>query len=241
MWSVPSYIENLQPYKAGKPIDEVQRELGLNHVIKLASNENPLGASPRAIDAMKLAMSGLHLYPNGGFDLRTALAKRFNLSIDNVIAGSGSEAIMLNIIRTFLAPGDEVITTEAAFIGFQVLAHASGTSYRTVPYDNWRYNLSAIADLVTDRTRLIYLANPNNPTGTMFTQEEFDRFYRRIPNDLLIILDEAYFEYACADPNYPDSLQYRYDNVITLRTFSKIYGLAGSVSVTASLIPVSSL
>jgi histidinol-phosphate aminotransferase len=225
--SVPSYIESLQPYKAGKPIDEVKRELGLRHVIKLASNENPLGASPCALDAMTRALHDLHLYPNGGYDLRVALAERYKLTIDNVITGSGSEAIMLNIIRTFLAPGDEVITTEAAFIGFQVLAHASGTAYRTVPYDNWRYDLPAIAKLVTDRTKLIYLANPNNPTGTMFTQAEFDTFYRSVPNDLLIILDEAYFEYACADPAYPDSLHYRYDNVITLRTFSKVYGLAG--------------
>ena len=227
MRSIPSYIESLQPYKAGKPIDEVKRELGLRHVIKLASNENPLGASPSAMEAMKRAMGELHLYPNGGADLRAALAERFNLSAGNVITGSGSEAIMLNILRTFLAPGDEVITTEAAFIGFQVLAHAAGTSYRTVPYRDWRYDLPAIADLVTGRTKLIYLANPNNPTGTMFTEAEFDQFYKRIPSEVLIILDEAYFEYAAADPSYPDSLHYRYDNVITLRTFSKIYGLAG--------------
>jgi histidinol-phosphate aminotransferase len=225
--SVPTYIASLKPYKAGKPIDEVKRELGLRHVIKLASNENPLGASPRAIEAMTHAMNDLQLYPNGGYDLRVALAKRYNVSVDSVIPGSGSEAIMLNILRTFLAPGDEVITTEAAFIGFQVLAHASGTVYRTVPYDNWRYDLPAIAGLVSERTKLIYLANPNNPTGTMFTRDEFDRFYSRIPKDLLIILDEAYYEYACDNPAYPDSLHYRYDNVITLRTFSKIYGLAG--------------
>ncbi len=224
---LPPYIRTLQPYKAGKPIDEVKRELGLTHVIKLASNENPLGPSPRALEAMRRSMADVHLYPNGGYDLRVALAQRYNMKIENVITGSGSEGIMLNILRTFLCPDDEVLTTEAAFIGFQVLAHASGARYRTVPYRSWTYDLPAILRALTPSTKLIYLANPNNPTGTYFTRDAFDAFYREVPRDVLIILDEAYFEYASMLGDYPDSLRYRYDNVITLRTFSKIYGLAG--------------
>jgi histidinol-phosphate aminotransferase len=134
---------------------------------------------------------------------------------------------MSNIIRTFLCDEDEVLTTEAAFIGFQVLARSRGVTYRTVPYRKWHYDLPALADQINDHTKIIYLANPNNPTGTIFTKQEFDTFYKRVPERVLIILDEAYFEYARDNPLYPDSMQYRYDNVITLRTFSKIYGLAG--------------
>ena len=224
---VPPYIESLQPYKAGKPIEEVKRELGLQHVVKLASNENPLGSSPVALEEMQRHLTDLHYYPNGGFDLRVVLAEKFNLKIENVIAGSGSEGIMSNIIRTFLCDEDEVLTTEAAFIGFQVLARSRGVAYRTVPYRNWHYDLPALADQINDRTKIVYLANPNNPTGTIFTKQEFDAFYKRVPERVLIILDEAYFEYARDNPLYPDSMNYRYDNVITLRTSSKIYGLAG--------------
>jgi histidinol-phosphate aminotransferase len=134
---------------------------------------------------------------------------------------------MSNIIRAFLCDDDEVLTTEAAFIGFQVLAKSRGVAYRTVPYKSWHYDLETLAAAANERTKIIYLANPNNPTGTIFTRQEFDRFYKHVPERVLIILDEAYFEYAKDNPRYPDSMHYRYDNVITLRTFSKIYGLAG--------------
>ncbi len=224
---VPPYIESLQPYKPGKPIDEVQRELGLQRVIKMASNENPLGPSPLAIEEMLKHAGNLHLYPNGGYDLRAALAKRFHLKIENVIAGSGSEGVMSNIIRTFLCDDDEVLTTEAAFIGFQVLARSRGVRYRAVPYHDWRYDLEGISHEINEHTKIIYLANPNNPTGTIFTKQEFESFHKKVPERVLIILDEAYFEFAQGNPAYPDSMHYRYDNVITLRSFSKIYGLAG--------------
>jgi len=224
---VPPYIESLRPYEAGRAIEEVQREYGLTTVSKLASNENPLGPSPLALRAMTRSMDGLHLYPNGGLDLRRVLAEKFDLKLENVIAGSGSEGIMSNIIRTFLCDEDEVLTTEAAFIGFQVLAKSRGVKYRTVPYRNWHYDLAGLAHQINDRTKIVYLANPNNPTGTIFSKHEFDDFYRHVPERVLIILDEAYFEYAQDNPRYPDSMHYRYDNVITLRTFSKIYGLAG--------------
>jgi histidinol-phosphate aminotransferase len=224
---VPPYIESLRPYEAGRTIESVREQYGLTRIAKLASNENPLGPSPRAIEAMKRTFDGLHLYPNGGLDLRRVLAGEFDLKVENVIAGSGSEGIMSTIIRAFLCDEDEVLTTEAAFIGFQVLARSRGVRYRTVPYDNWHYDLRALAAAINENTKIIYLANPNNPTGTIFTRAQFDEFYRHVPERVLIILDEAYFEYAKDNPRYPDSMHYRYDNVITLRTFSKIYGLAG--------------
>jgi len=224
---VPPYIENLEPYKAGKPISELQRETGLTRIIKLASNENPLGASPRALDAIRAAMADLQLYPNGGLNLREVLAERFHLKTANVIAGSGSEGIMSNIIRAFLLDDDEVLTSDGTFVGFYVLARSRGTKLVTVPLGDYRFDLEAIAGQINDHTKIIYLANPNNPTGTIFTTKEFDLFMKRVPEHVLIILDEAYFEYAKDNPEYPDSMHYRYDNVITLRTFSKAYGLAG--------------
>lgn len=180
-----------------------------------------------ALKALQNSMQDLNLYPNSGMDLRQVLADTFETKIDNVVVGSGSEAIMANIIRTFLCDDDEVLTTEAAFIGFQVLARSRGVAYRTVPYRDWKYDLTALARAINEKTKIIYLANPNNPTGTIFTRQEFDEFYRHVPERVLIILDEAYFEYATDNPRYPDSMHYRYDNVITLRTFSKVYGLAG--------------
>jgi histidinol-phosphate aminotransferase len=224
---VPAYIEALRPYEAGRTAEVVRRQYGLSRIAKLASNENPLGASPKAVEALTRSLSGLNVYPNGGLELREVLAAQFDLKVENVIAGSGSEGIMSNIIRTFLGDEDEVLTTDAAFIGFQVLARSRGVKYRTVPYRGWHYDLPALARAINPNTKIIYLANPNNPTGTIFTKLQFDEFYKHVPERVLIILDEAYFEYAKDDPRYPDSMHYRYDNVITLRTFSKIYGLAG--------------
>jgi histidinol-phosphate aminotransferase len=224
---VPVFIESLRPYEAGRTVESVRRQYGLSRIAKLASNENPLGASPKAIEALTRTLGGLNFYPNGGLDLREVLAAEYEVKVENVIAGSGSEGIMSNIIRAFLGDEDEVLTTEAAFIGFQVLARSRGVTYRTVPYRDWHYDLPALAGAINPNTKIVYLANPNNPTGTIFTRQQFDEFYKHVPERVLIILDEAYFEYAKDDPRYPDSMHYRYDNVITLRTFSKIYGLAG--------------
>ncbi len=224
---VPPYIETLEPYKPGKPIAELQRELGISRVIKLASNENPLGPSPLAVEAMRRSFGDLNFYPNGGLDLREELARLYRLKVGNVIAGSGSEGIMSNIIRTFLCDDDEVLTSEGTFVGFYVLARSRGVKLVTVPLTDYRFDLPAIARRINEHTKIIYLANPNNPTGTIFTRREFDDFYRSVPERVLIILDEAYFEYAHGNPEFPDSMEYRYDNVITLRTFSKAYGLAG--------------
>lgn len=225
---VPPYIESLRAYEPGKSVDDVRREFGVARVVKLASNENPSGSSPLAMQAIRQAVDrGFNLYPNGGLDLRRVLAQQFDLKVENVIAGSGSDAIMSNIVRAFLLDDDEILTTEAAFIGFQVIAKSRGVAYRTVPLKNWGYDLEALAGAINERTKIVYLSNPNNPTGTIFTKHEFDAFYKHVPERVLIILDEAYFEYAQDNPRYPNSMHYRYDNVITLRTFSKIYGLAG--------------
>jgi len=224
---VPPYIESLEPYKAGKPIAELQKELGIRDVIKLASNENPLGPSPNALKAMIAATAELNFYPNGGLDLREELARQYKLRTENVIAGSGSEGIMSNIIRAFLCDEDEVLTSDGTFIGFYVLARSRGVRMIAVPLKDYHFDLEGIAARINDHTKIIYLANPNNPTGTIFTRPEFDHFMKSVPSNVLIILDEAYFEYARDNPSYPDSMHYRYDNVITLRTFSKVYGLAG--------------
>ena len=224
---VPPYIASLRPYEPGRSVEEVRSEFGVERVIKLASNENPLGSSPLALEAIRNSTGHLNLYPNGGLDLRRVLAEEFDLKPGNVITGSGSEGIMSNIIRAFLCDEDEVLTTEAAFLGFQVLAKSRGVKYRTVPYREYHYDLAALAKAINERTKIVYLANPNNPTGTIFSKHEFDQFYHHVPERVLIILDEAYFEYAKDNPRYPDSMHYRYDNVITLRTFSKVYGLAG--------------
>ena len=225
---VPSYIEKLENYVPGKPIEEVQRDLGLEDIDKLASNENPIGPSPKALLEIEKSLKKLHRYPDAsGYNLRNKLAKAFNIKMENVILGAGSEGIMSTIIRTFLMGNDELISASNSFIGFRVLANASGKKVHWVPMKNYRYDLKSMLNKLNNQTKIIYIANPDNPMGTYITKEEFDAFYSDIPERVLIILDEAYFEYAQSKENYPDSMNYRYDNVITLRTFSKAYGLAG--------------
>jgi histidinol-phosphate aminotransferase len=225
---VPKHIKELSPYKAGKPISEVQRELGLEHIVKLASNENPLGPPESSIKAAQASLLECHRYPDAAaFELRKKLATRFDLKMENVVLGGGSEGVMSTIMRTFLRPGDEIVAARNSFIGFRVLANASGNHTNWIPMKNYRYDLSSMAGAINDYTKIIYLANPDNPTGTYFTVDEFNSFMSRVPERVLVLLDEAYFEYAQKVTNFPDSMHYRYDNVITLRTFSKAYGLAG--------------
>ena len=224
---VPHYIQNLSNYVPGKSIEQLERD-GINNIYKLASNENSLGPSPMAIDAIKKSLNNIHRYPDMlGYDLRTKLAEKFNIKMDNVILGAGSEGIISTIMRTFLLNDDELISAENSFIGFKVLANASGKKVNWVPMKNYKYDLETMAEKVTEYTKIIYIANPDNPTGTYISKKEFDAFYEHIPERVLIILDEAYFEFAQSEHDYPDSMTYRYDNVITLRTFSKAYGLAG--------------
>lgn len=224
---VPAHIEALQPYKPGRPIADVMAQYGLEHVVKLASNENPLGASPKAIEAIRAELADLAYYPNGGRSLREAIASYYGITSDEVIAGSGSEGVMNTVMRTFLVQGDEVLTSEGTFGGFYVLANAMGLKLTLAPMKNHGYDLDAILDRLTPNTRLIYLANPNNPTGTYFSYDDFLAFYNRVPEDVLIIHDEAYYDFAIDDvEGYFTMLGKRLPNVISLRTFSKSHGLA---------------
>ncbi len=226
---VPDYIENLKVYQAGKPVDELARERGLTKISKLASNENPLGPSPFAIKEMTQALWDLHSYPDmHAFALKSALCDLYNLKRENIILGNGSEGIMAYIARAFIQPNDDVLTSENTFIGFYILARSVGANIKLTPLtDDYRFDIKAMAKAITDKTKIIYIANPNNPTGTYITKEEFDCLMKYVPDHVLVILDEAYFEFAKEKEDYPDSMDYRYDNVITLRTFSKAYGLAG--------------
>ena len=190
--------------------------------------DSPIGPSPKALKGIEKSLKKLHRYPDAsGYELRTKLSKKFEVKNDNVILGAGSEGIMSTIIRTFLLNDDELVSANNSFIGFRVLANASGKKINWVPMKNYKYDLEAMTKKINDKTKIIYIANPDNPMGTYITKEDFDAFYSDVPERTLIILDEAYFEYAKGTNDYPDSMNYRYDNVITLRTFSKAYGLAG--------------
>ncbi len=227
---VSDNIKNLVPYQPGKPIEELEREIGIKGVIKLASNENPLGASRKAIDAIKEYMDKkVHRYPDGGgFYLRRALAKKCGVSMESVILGNGSNEIIELLIRTLVSPGDNAVTSENTFSVYRLIMTAANGSIITVPMKDERFDLKAIAGEINSRTRLVFIANPNNPTGTMVTAPEMKDFMNSVPHDVMIVFDEAYAEYVTSD-RYPDSLSYLKDgrNVTILRTFSKIYGLAG--------------
>ena len=228
MTLVPRHIQDLLPYKAGKPIEELRRELGLKKIVKLASNENPLGVSPLAQKAMKAAIKESHRYPpSDGYGLRKALADQYDVKMDNVILGHGSEGIISVIMRTFLLDDEEAVTSQGSFITFDLQAQSRGIKLVRAPLNNYCIDLDNVAAQINEKTKLIYLANPNNPTGTIFRVHQFLDFIKNVPSRALVILDEAYFEFARYDPTFPDSMQYRLDNVITLRTFSKSYGLAG--------------
>lgn len=225
---IPKRIQGLKAYIPGISFEQMEREYGLTDIIKLSSNENPLGPSPQAIVAAQEAVTQCHRYPDAQANaLRESLAKRYRLNKDNIIVGNGSEAIIASIVRAFLEEGDEVLTSDSAFAGFPILCRTRGFEPVTSPLKDYGFDLESLAKKVKPDTKLIYLCNPNNPTGTIFSRQEFEHFMTYVADRTLVILDEAYFEYAESSPNYPDSMDYRYDNVITLRTFSKAYGLAG--------------
>ncbi len=225
---IPFHIASLKAYKPGKAIADVIAEHGVSDVVKLASNENPLGPSPKAIAAARESLADLHIYPNGGRSIREAIANRYGLSVEEVIAGSGSEGVMNTMMRTFLSHGDEVVTSEGTFTGFYVLANALGLNLVMAPMTDYGYDLDAMLERITPNTRLVYLANPNNPTGSVFGKDAFERFYAAVPPNVLIMHDEAYYDFAISDiPGYYTLLDDIRPNVITLRTFSKSHGLAG--------------
>jgi histidinol-phosphate aminotransferase len=222
-------IQSLSPYVPGKPIDELQRELQLSRVIKLASNENPLGPSTRAVAALEGAADQLHRYPDGGaYRLRQAIADRWKVAREQVILGNGSDEILGLLARTFLAPGDEAVMADHTFVIYKMEVTAAHGKPVIVPLVNWTHDLESMVRAVTPRTRLLFICNPNNPTGTMVPGEAVSRLMATVPEDVIVVFDEAYYEYV-RDLRFPDTLAYvkRGRNAIVLRTFSKIYGLAG--------------
>jgi histidinol-phosphate aminotransferase len=228
MIKIPEHVQNLNPYKAGKPIEELAREKGLEKIVKLASNENPLGPSPKAVEAMIRHINSLHRYTSPRtFRLVNKIAEKYNKLPEQIIAASGSDSLIQYIVSTFSIEGDEVLSSEGTFIGWYVSTDKYDRQSVTVPMNDYRIDLNAIADNISEKTKIIYLANPNNPTGTTFTKKEFEEFMNRVPKNVLVILDEAYTIYAEGDPGYPNGLTYNMENLIVLRTLSKAYGLAG--------------
>ncbi len=222
-------IASLVPYSPGKPVEELERELGIAHAIKLASNENPRGPSPKALAVLSAAATTLHRYPDGGaFRLRGKLAERWKVTPDHVILGNGSDEILGFLARAFLPPGDEAVMADQTFVIYKMEVTAAHGVPVVVPLKDWRHDLPAMADAVTSRTRLLFVCNPNNPTGTMVTKAEVDALIARLPESVIVVFDEAYYEYV-RSRDFPDSLSLvkQNRNVVVLRTFSKIYGLAG--------------
>lgn len=222
-------LRDLAVYQPGKPIEETARELGVDPstIIKLASNENPLGPSLKALQAMRDVLDTVHLYPDGsGFYLRNSIAARLKVSPESVILGNGSNEVIEFLGHAFLNAGDDVITCQYAFIVYKLLATAFGVRTIETPSPDYQQNLGAALDAITSKTRIIFVPNPNNPTGTLISQRAIETFMARVPDNILVVFDEAYFEFL-DDP--PDTLRFIRDgrNVAVLRTFSKIHGLAG--------------
>ena len=222
------FVCDLVAYEPGKPIDETARELGLDplQIVKVASNENPLGPSPLAKIAMREALEDAHIYPDGGgYRLRSAIAESFGMELSNVVLGNGSNEIIELLCHTFLNRDAELIAAKHAFVVYKLMATLFGAKYVEVPDPEFVHDLDAMADAITEKTRLLFIANPNNPTGTMVSQEAIDRFMARVPDHVIVVFDEAYFEFPDSPP---DVLKYVREgrNVCVLRTFSKIHGLA---------------
>lgn len=223
------FVGDLIPYVPGKPVEELERELGISGAVKIASNENPLGPSPLAEQAVKEATHTLNRYPDGdAYYLKEKLSSKLGVKAETIIFGNGSNDVIDIAARTFMQPGDEAIFGEYAFIVYPIVTQAVGAKSVISPMPDYKHDLRDMHSRITEKTRIIFIANPNNPTGTAVKRDEFDWFIENVPEDILILVDEAYFEYV-DDINYPDSLKYHNmgKSIITVRTFSKIYGLAG--------------
>jgi histidinol-phosphate aminotransferase len=227
---VPPYVASLTPYVPGKPIEEVEREYGVTDVAKLASNENALGPSRKAVEAAREACGKVHLYPDGSaFYLKNALAAKLGVTPAEVFVGNGSNELIELLVRTFVLDGEEVLTSAQSFIAYKLAANAHGRTLVEAPMKaRFHYDLDALKKLLGRKTKLVFLANPDNPTGTWFTEKDLIPFLDAAAKDTLVVLDEAYVEFVDA-PGFQDSLALRkkYPNLVVLRTFSKIYGLAG--------------
>lgn len=225
----PEYIASIAPYVPGKPIKEVEREYGIKGALKLASNENCLGASPRAVAAMREALPEVWLYPESTCPyLRPKLAERLGVTPDRLSFGDGSHELLEVAVRAFVEPGEEVLTSSFTFAIYRLAAAVAGRTYVEVPIKDMTYDLEALAAAINPKTKLIFIANPNNPTGTIVRRREMEAFLARVPEDVVVVVDEAYFEFV-RDPDYPESLRWHDGKrrLLTMRTFSKAYGLAG--------------
>lgn len=222
-------VAGLQPYHPGKPIEELQRELGLNEIIKLASNENPLGPSPRVLDAIA-STKDLSRYPDGnGFTLKKALADKHNIEADSITLGNGSNDILEMVARAFVTDQHQVIYSQHSFAVYPIVTQAVGAEHVVISANEWGHDLAAMLAAITDKTRLMFIANPNNPTGTWVNSTSLRQLLENVPEHVIVLVDEAYFEYASSEEHYPDSSLWLDDfsNLIVTRTFSKAYGLAG--------------
>ena len=222
-------VNDLVPYEPGKPVEEVQRDLGLERVVKLASNEGPFGPFPAAREAIERCAPELNRYPDGGaYRLRGALAERFDLRFEEVAPGAGSDGLVDCLSQAMLEPGDEIVCGWPSFPSYVIDARKLGAAPRTVPLRDGRYDLDAMLDAVGPRTKIVFVCLPNNPTGTTNTRTELEAYFDRVPDHVLTVLDQAYFEYI-DDPDYPNGIDdlKAGRRVVVLRTFSKIYGLAG--------------
>ena len=225
----PDHILAIPPYVPGKPVEELERERGIRHSIKLASNENPLGPSPKALAALRQALASVHRYPDSaGFELTRKLAARLRLEPGQIVLGNGSDDVIAMLARSFLQPGDEVLMPKPSFQMYEIEARAAAAVPVEVPLKDFRTDLEAMAARLTPRTRMVFVNTPHNPTGSLVTRSEFEAFMGLLPDRVLLVLDEAYIEFV-RDPTGPDSLDYVKAGrpVVGLRTFSKAYGLAG--------------
>ena len=226
-------VQSLSPYQAGKPIDELEREYGVTDIIKLASNENPLGPSPKVVSALQGELADLARYPDGNaFALKDALAKKHAVDIEQITVGNGSNDILEILTRAFVTTEHEIIFSQHAFAVYPIVTQAVGAQAVVVPAKNWGHDLDAMQQAITDKTRVVFIANPNNPTGTWLGKKELSAFLQAIPSHVLVVLDEAYFDFADSDPSaadYPNGIEWlsSHSNLIVTRTFSKAYGLAG--------------
>ncbi|MDA8084314.1 MAG: histidinol-phosphate transaminase [Nitrospiraceae bacterium] len=225
----PDYVLDIQPYIPGKPLEELERELGISNSVKLASNENPVGPSPAALRAVQGAFADIHRYPDGaGYYLKQALAKKLGVAEDALILGNGSNELLDIAVRTFMKQGDDAVMAAPSFVVYAMAVRSVGGRPIQVPLKDFTHDLGAMADAITPATKMVFIANPNNPTGTINTREEFDRLMARVTEEMLVVVDEAYYEYV-TDGSYADSMKHLCagKNLLILRTFSKIYGLAG--------------
>jgi histidinol-phosphate aminotransferase len=223
-------LEDIVPYEPGKPVEEVQRELGLERVVKLASNEGPFGPFPEALEAMERAAGELNRYPDGGaYRLRSALAERHGVRFEEIAVGAGADGLIDGISQAVLDPGDQIVSGSPSFPSYVIYGLKLGAEPVRVPLRDQRYDLTGLLEAITERTKLVYVCHPNNPTGTMNSRAELDDYFHRVPDHVVTVIDQAYFEYI-DDPEYPDAVEEYFKagrRVIVLRTFSKIYGLAG--------------